>query len=67
MNKAGFTVDMDKCVGCGRCINVCPGGVLRMVGGAPAIDEFKDFGWNGCWANRCISKKIQTSELLAAV
>lgn len=49
MNKAGFTVDMDKCVGCGRCINVCPGGVLRMVGGAPAIDEFKEFGWNGCW------------------
>ena len=49
MNKAGFTVDMDKCVGCVRCINVCPGGVLRMVGGAPAIDEFKEFGWNGCW------------------
>ena len=20
-----------------------------MVGGAPVIDEFEDFGWNGCW------------------
>ena len=49
MNKAEFAVDRDKCVGCGRCINVCPGGVLRMVGGAPVIDEFDDFGWNGCW------------------
>ena len=49
MNKAEFAVDRDKCVGCGRCINVCPGGVLRMVGGAPVIDEFEDFGWNGCW------------------
>lgn len=49
MNKAQFTVDKSKCVSCGRCVNVCPGGVLRMEDGAPDIAEFEDFGWNGCW------------------
>lgn len=49
MNKAQFTVDKSKCVSCGRCVNVCPGGVLSMEDGAPAIAEFEDFGWNGCW------------------
>ena len=49
MNKAQFTVDKSKCVSCGRCVNVCPGGVLSMEDGAPDIAEFEDFGWNGCW------------------
>ena len=44
MNKAQFTVDKSKCVSCGRCVNVCPGGVLRMEDGAPDIAEFEDFG-----------------------
>ena len=49
MNKAQFTVDKSKCGSCGRCVNVCPGGVLSMEDGAPDIAEFEDFGWNGCW------------------
>ena len=28
MNKANFIVDTDKCVACGKCVKVCPGGVL---------------------------------------
>ena len=56
MNKAQFTVDKSKCVSCGRCVNVCPGGVLRMEDGAPDIAEFEDFGWNGCWkSEHCLS------------
>ncbi len=56
MNKAQFTVDKSKCVSCGRCVNVCPGGVLRMEDGAPDIAEFEDFGWNGCWkCEHCIA------------
>ena len=51
MNPAGFMVS-DKCIGCGKCINVCPGGVLRMgEDRKPYIQEFEEFGWNGCW--RC--------------
>ena len=56
MNKAQFTVDKSKCVSCGRCVNVCPGGVLSMEDGAPDIAEFEDFGWNGCWkCEHCIA------------
>ena len=51
MNKAGFAVDREKCLGCGLCVRVCPGAVLRLEGGAPVIADFENFGWNGCW--RC--------------
>lgn len=51
MNPAGFIVN-DKCIGCGKCIKVCPGGVLYMgEDRKPHIQEFEEFGWNGCW--RC--------------
>jgi Nif-specific ferredoxin III len=26
------TLNEDKCIGCGRCFNVCPRGVLELVG-----------------------------------
>ena len=37
MNKAQFTVDKSKCVSCGRCVNVCPGGVLSMEDGGVCV------------------------------
>lgn len=49
MNRAGFSVS-DACVGCGRCVNVCPGGVLSLgEDRRPRIADFEEFGWNGCW------------------
>ena len=52
MNLARFYVDESKCVGCGKCVLVCPGGVLSLNGRkVPAIRDFSEFGWNGCW--RC--------------
>ena len=50
MNHAKFVVDIEACVGCGKCVKVCPGGILRLNPSQKAeIADFKEFGWNGCW------------------
>jgi len=30
MNITNFRVDYDKCIGCGLCEKVCPGGILHL-------------------------------------
>ena len=43
-------MDKDKCIGCGMCIKVCPGGVLSLDGEHKVqTADFTEFGWNGCW------------------
>lgn len=49
--KTYFKVDPSKCVGCGKCVNVCSGMVLELKDGAPVMKPFERFGWRGCW--RC--------------
>lgn len=50
MNLAEFNVDTKKCIGCGRCVMVCPGGVLSLDGKRnPVMRDFAEFGWDGCW------------------
>lgn len=50
MNRANFVVDTEKCVGCGKCTKVCPGGILSVNQIQKAeIADFEEFGWNGCW------------------
>ena len=52
MNPARFHVDESRCVGCGKCVLVCPGGVLSLnERKVPVIRDFSEFGWDGCW--RC--------------
>ena len=44
MNKAEFMVS-DKCVGCGKCTKVCPGGILFMgEDKRPHMKAFEEFG-----------------------
>lgn len=50
MNLANFQVDTEKCIGCGLCEKVCPGGILHMNADSKCeMDEIDSFGWNGCW------------------
>lgn len=52
MNLAQFQADPAKCVGCGRCTKVCPGGLLYLDESRKAkIQDHRSYGWNGCW--RC--------------
>lgn len=49
-NIAGFRVDQKKCIGCGACVKVCPGGLLSLdERRKPCITGADSFGWNGCW------------------
>ena len=48
--KTHFELNQKKCIKCGNCINTCSGMVLRFgKDGYPKMQEFKRFGWRGCW------------------
>lgn len=56
MKPAEFKVDVNKCNGCGKCLQVCPGNmvggkVLQMKDGHPYMTDELNYGWCGCW--RC--------------
>lgn len=42
--KKTIRIDRDKCVGCGQCVNACPGGALQMVDGKAKLvrEDFCD-------------------------
>ena len=63
MNIADFEVDKEKCIGCGKCVKVCPGGLLHLNEYRnPVIADVSEFGWNGCWqCGHCLSVQKEQS------
>ena len=50
MDLTRFHVDKRKCIGCGRYVRVCSGGVLSLDEHYKAqIKPNVEFGWEGCW------------------
>ena len=48
--KTHFVVDKEKCIRCGKCVNVCSGMVIEPDrDGYPEMKPFERFGWRGCW------------------
>ncbi len=50
MNLVNFQVDQERCIGCGKCMQVCPGGIIYLDAKKhAALQEIQELGWNGCW------------------
>ena len=48
MNKQTVWVDVDRCTGCGACVEVCPVGALALVDGRAQVDEETCSGCEAC-------------------
>ncbi|MEM2320699.1 MAG: 4Fe-4S dicluster domain-containing protein [Candidatus Bathyarchaeia archaeon] len=60
------TVDGEKCIGCGRCVEACLTGALQLVNGkSRLIDERRCDGFGSCIAvcpNNAISLELRETE-----
>lgn len=53
-------IQQDKCVGCGRCVEVCPGNLIKKDGdGHAAIRHVRD-----CWGCTSCIKECPTGAIL---
>lgn len=60
------TVDGDKCIGCGKCVEACLTGALRLVNGkSRLVDERRCDGFGSCIAvcpNNAIRLELREAE-----
>ncbi len=57
-NVATLQLDDTKCIGCGRCTEVCPHAVFELEGGAVRIAEKDNCIECGACAKNCITQAI---------
>jgi adenylylsulfate reductase subunit B len=53
-----IAINHNKCVGCGRCVEVCPGNLIRMIDGHAVIKREKD-----CWGCTSCLKECKTGAI----
>jgi adenylylsulfate reductase subunit B len=53
-----IAISQNKCVGCGRCVEVCPGNLIRLSEGRAVIKREKD-----CWGCTSCLKECKTGAI----
>lgn len=61
-NVATLKLDQSKCVGCGRCIEVCPHSVFRMEGRKAAIEDLDSCMECGACDRNCPVKAVEVKK-----
>lgn len=60
-NVATLKLQEEKCVGCGRCAEVCPHGVLEMVDGKAKIIDLDSCMECGACTRNCLVHAIEVT------
>jgi adenylylsulfate reductase subunit B len=53
-----IAINQKKCVGCGRCVEVCPGNLIKLCDGLAVIKREKD-----CWGCTSCLKECKTGAI----
>jgi adenylylsulfate reductase subunit B len=53
-----IAINQNKCVGCGRCVEVCPGNLIQLSEGRAVIKREKD-----CWGCTSCLKECKTGAI----
>ena len=57
-------IDVEKCIGCGECVNICPVAVLELINGKSTLINAEDcLGCESC-TDVCQQEAIMIMEVL---
>ncbi len=58
-----ITVDLEKCTGCGECVNMCPNEVYKIEGGKAVVGKTDDCSNCQSCTSVCEPQAIVISEI----
>ncbi|MEN8141781.1 MAG: mercury methylation ferredoxin HgcB [Thermodesulfobacteriota bacterium] len=59
--RASLALDQERCIGCGRCVTVCPHRVVALEGDKAGIVDFNGCIECGACANNCPTLAISVT------